>query len=41
MVTKRWRPDKAPRQCTFHQVKAATRSASLLPPRMVAESQTT
>jgi len=37
----RWRPDKAPRQCTFDQVKVATRSASLLPPRMVAESQTT
>jgi ATP-dependent DNA ligase len=37
----RWRPDKAPRQCTFDQVKVATRSASLLPPRMMAGSQTT
>jgi ATP-dependent DNA ligase len=34
----RWRPDKAPRQCTFDQVKVASRSASLLPPRMVAAS---
>jgi len=37
----RWRPDKAPRQCTFDQVKVATRSASLLPRRMMAGSQTT
>ena len=37
----RWRPDKAPRQCTFDQVKVATRSASLLPPRMMAGSRTT
>jgi ATP-dependent DNA ligase len=35
----RWRPDKAPRQCTFDQVKVAAASASLLPSRAVTSSR--
>jgi ATP-dependent DNA ligase len=35
----RWRPDKAPRQCTFDQVKVAA-SASLLPSRAATGSRT-
>jgi ATP-dependent DNA ligase len=36
----RWRPDKAPRQCTFDQVKVAAASASLLPSRALTGSRT-
>jgi ATP-dependent DNA ligase len=35
----RWRPDKAPRQCTFDQVNVAAASASLLPSRAVTSSR--